>query len=143
MRYETQKVAYWYFVCAMALFLAQVLFGVLAGTVYVLPNFLAELLPFNILRMIHTNALIVWLLLGFFGATYYLLPEEAEREHPQPEAGLAAARRSSCRRRWRRRGRLPVPHPRGPRVPRAAALGQDRHRRRRADLPLQRLHDRL
>ena len=30
--------------------------------------------------MIHTNALIVWLLLGFFGATYYLLPEEAERE---------------------------------------------------------------
>ena len=30
--------------------------------------------------MIHTNALIVWLLLGFFGGTYYLLPEEAERE---------------------------------------------------------------
>ena len=52
----------------------------LAGTVYVFPNFLSELLPFHILRMIHTNALIVWLLLGFFGATYYLLPEEAERE---------------------------------------------------------------
>lgn len=80
MRYESQKIAYWYFVCAMGLFLAQVLFGVLAGTVYVFPNFLAELLPFHILRMIHTNALIVWLLLGFFGATYYLLPEEAERE---------------------------------------------------------------
>ena len=60
--------------------MAQVLFGVLAGTVYVFPNFLSELLPFHILRMIHTNALIVWLLLGFFGATYYLLPEEAERE---------------------------------------------------------------
>ena len=80
MSYASQKIAYWYFVCALALFLAQVLFGVLAGTVYVLPNFLSELLPFNILRMIHTNALIVWLLLGFFGATYYLLPEEAERE---------------------------------------------------------------
>ena len=80
MRYASQKVAYWYFVCALALFLAQVLFGVLAGTVYVLPNFLSELVPFHILRMIHTNALIVWLLLGFFGATYYLLPEEAERE---------------------------------------------------------------
>ena len=80
MRYASQKIAYWYFVCALALFLAQVLFGVLAGTVYVLPNFLSELVPFHILRMIHTNALIVWLLLGFFGATYYLLPEEAERE---------------------------------------------------------------
>ncbi|CAN0204322.1 unnamed protein product, partial [Chrysoparadoxa australica] len=30
--------------------------------------------------MIHTNALIVWLLLGFFGAAYFLIPEESERE---------------------------------------------------------------
>jgi nitric oxide reductase subunit B len=80
MRYTSQKIAYWYFVCALVLFLAQVLFGVLAGTVYVFPNFLSELVPFHIMRMIHTNALLVWLLLGFFGATYYLLPEEAERE---------------------------------------------------------------
>ena len=49
-----------------------------------MPNFLSELLPFNIVRMIHTNALIVWLLLGFFGATYYLLPEEAERDIESP-----------------------------------------------------------
>ena len=42
------------------------------------------MLPFNILRMIHTNALIVWLLLGFFGATYYLIPEEAERDIESP-----------------------------------------------------------
>ena len=84
MRYETQKIAYWYFVCAMALFVAQVMFGLLAGTVYVLPNFLSELVPFHVIRMIHTNALIVWLLLGFFGATYYLLPEEAEREIHSP-----------------------------------------------------------
>ena len=34
--------------------------------------------------MLHTNALIVWLLLGFFGATYFLLPEEAEREIYSP-----------------------------------------------------------
>jgi nitric oxide reductase subunit B len=84
MRYETQKLANLYFMGATALFLAQVLFGVLAGTVYVWPNFLSELLPFHILRMIHTNALVVWLLLGFFGATYYLLPEEAERDIHSP-----------------------------------------------------------
>ncbi len=84
MRYPTQKIANLYFMGAMALFLAQVLFGVLAGTVYVFPNFLAELLPFSVLRMIHTNALIVWLLLGFFGAAYFILPEEAERDIHSP-----------------------------------------------------------
>jgi len=89
MRYPTQKIAFTYFAGAMALFLAQVLFGVLAGLVYVWPNFLSELLPFNIIRMIHTNALIVWLLLGFFGAAYYLLPEECERDIASP--GLAYA----------------------------------------------------
>ena len=80
MRYPSQQIAYWYFVCALALFGVQILFGLLAGTVYVIPNFLAEVLPFHILRMIHTNALIVWLLLGFLGGTYYLLPEEVERD---------------------------------------------------------------
>ena len=80
MKYQTQKVALLYFYGALGLFLAQVLFGVLAGTIYVLPNTLSELLPFNIVRMVHTNALIVWLLMGFMGATYYLIPEETETE---------------------------------------------------------------
>ncbi len=80
MKYQSQKVALYYFGGALTLFLVQVLVGVLAGTVYVLPNLLSELLPFNVIRMIHTNALIVWLLMGFMGATYYLLPEETESE---------------------------------------------------------------
>jgi nitric oxide reductase subunit B len=84
MKYASQKVALAYFTCAMILFAVQVLVGALAGTVYVLPNFLAETLPFNILRMIHTNALIVWSLMGFFGAAYYLIPEEAERDIESP-----------------------------------------------------------
>ena len=84
MRYETQKVAMLYFYGALTLFVAQVLFGVLAGTVYVLPNTLSTLLPFNIIRMIHTNALIVWSLMGFMGATYFLLPEETETELYSP-----------------------------------------------------------
>jgi len=84
MKYETQKLAYPYFVAAMGLFLAQVLGGLLAGTVYIFPNLLAEAIPFHILRMIHTNALIVWLLFGFFGAAYYLVPEESETEIHSP-----------------------------------------------------------
>ncbi len=87
MKYQTQQVAKLYFTGALVLFLAQVVFGLVAGTIYVLPNTLSELLPFNLVRMIHTNALIVWLLMGFMGATYYLLPEETETELHSP--GLA------------------------------------------------------
>lgn len=88
MKYQSQKVAAYYFYCAMALFAAQVTFGLVLGYIYVAPNFLSELLPFNIARMIHTNALIVWLLLGFFGAAYYLIPEEAETELHSPKLAI-------------------------------------------------------
>ncbi|MEH6833202.1 MULTISPECIES: cbb3-type cytochrome c oxidase subunit I [Falsihalocynthiibacter] len=80
MKYKTQKIAYAYFICALGLFAIQILGGLLAGWIYVSPNTLSEVLPFNIVRMLHTNSLIVWLLLGFFGAAYFLIPEEAERE---------------------------------------------------------------
>lgn len=80
MKYRSQKVALYYFAAALALFAIQVSGGLLAGWVYVSPNFLSELLPFNIIRMLHTNSLVVWLLLGFFGGAYFLLPEETEGE---------------------------------------------------------------
>ncbi len=80
MKYESQKIALAYFAVAMALFAVQTLVGLLLGWIYVSPNTLSELTPFNIVRMLHTNSLIVWLLLGFFGAAYFLIPEESERE---------------------------------------------------------------
>jgi len=84
MKYETQRVAYPFFIVAMALFAAQVSFGLLSGAVFVWPNFLAEAMPFNIMRTSHTNLLVVWLLIGFMGCTYYLMPEEAEQEIYSP-----------------------------------------------------------
>ncbi|MGV6876347.1 cbb3-type cytochrome c oxidase subunit I [Pseudochelatococcus sp. B33] len=84
MKYQTQKIAYAYFVVALALFAVQVSMGLVIGFVYVMPEFLSELLPFSVGRMLHTNALIVWLLTGFFGAAYFLIPEEAEREIHSP-----------------------------------------------------------
>ena len=84
MKYETQKIAQIYFIVAMALFAIQVLGGLLAGWIYVAPNTLSELLPFNIVRMLHTNSLVVWLILGFMGAAYFLIPEESEREIHSP-----------------------------------------------------------
>jgi len=85
MKYQTQRVAYWYFLAAMAVFAVQVLGGLWAGWIYVNPNFLSDAMPFNIIRMLHTNSLIVWLLLGFFGAAYFLVPEESERELHSPK----------------------------------------------------------
>jgi nitric oxide reductase subunit B len=74
MKYQSQKVAPAYFAVALALFAIQVRGGLLAGWIYVAPNTLSELLPFNIIRMIHANARAAWLLLGVFGAAYFLAP---------------------------------------------------------------------
>ena len=87
MKYRSQRIALAYFATAMALFAVQVTMGLIMGWIYVSPNFLSELLPFNIARMLHSNSLIVWLLLGFFGSAYFIIPEEAEREIHSP--GLA------------------------------------------------------
>ncbi len=84
MKYQSQKIALAYFTVALALFAVQVSMGLILGWIYVSPNFLSEILPFNIGRMLHTNSLVVWLLTGFFGAAYYLVPEEAEREIHSP-----------------------------------------------------------
>jgi len=84
LKYQSQKIALGYFAVAMALFVIQVLMGLLIGYIYLYPNTLAEILPFNILRMLHTNSLIVWLITGFFGIAYYMIPEEAEREIESP-----------------------------------------------------------
>ena len=84
MKYQSQKVALGFFAVALALFLVQVTLGLVMGWIYVDPNFLSGLVPFNIARMLHTNSLIVWLLLGFFGSAYYLVPEEAGREIHSP-----------------------------------------------------------
>jgi nitric oxide reductase subunit B len=84
MKYESQKVAMPYFIAAIALFVAQILFGLIMGLQYVIGDFLFPEIPFNVARMVHTNALIVWLLMAFMGAAYYLVPEESETELHAP-----------------------------------------------------------
>ncbi len=84
MKYESQKVAKLYFIAAIGLFIGQILFGLIMGLQYVMGDFLFPEIPFNVARMVHTNLLIVWLLFGFMGATYYLVPEEAETDLVAP-----------------------------------------------------------
>ena len=84
LKYESQRVAKLYFIAAMGLFAGQILFGIGLGLQYLLGDFLFPYIPFNQARMVHTNLLIVWLLFGFMGAAYYLIPEEAETELHSP-----------------------------------------------------------
>ncbi len=80
MQYQSQSVAKLYFIAAIGLFLGQILFGTVLGAQYIWGDFLFPAIPFNVARMVHTNLLIVWLLFGFFGAAYYMIPEESETE---------------------------------------------------------------
>ena len=88
MQYQSQLVAKPYFVAAIALFTGQILFGLIMGLQYVIGDFLFPYVPFNIARMVHTNLLIVWLLFGFMGAAYYLVPEESETELFSPKLAI-------------------------------------------------------
>lgn len=89
MKYQSQAVSKPYFIFALALFVGQILFGLIIGLQYVVGDFLFPEIPFNVARMVHTNLLIVWLLFGFMGAAYYLIPEESETELYSPKLALA------------------------------------------------------
>lgn len=88
LKYQSQAVAKPYFIFALALFAGQILFGLIMGLQYVVGDFLAGAIPFNVARMVHTNLLIVWLLFGFMGAAYYLVPDEAETELYSPKLAI-------------------------------------------------------
>lgn len=78
--YESQKLAIWYFVVAIALFGAQIIFGLILAYQYIDPNFLYQKLSFMTNRTVHLNAMIVWLLVGMMGGVYWFLPIETGRE---------------------------------------------------------------
>jgi nitric oxide reductase subunit B len=88
LKYKSQAVAKPYFIAAIGLFLGQIIFGLVMGMQYIWGDFLFPAIPFNVARMVHTNLLIVWLLFGFMGAAYYMVPEEAETELYSPKLAL-------------------------------------------------------
>ena len=80
MRYASQRVAHPYFAVALLLFGLQVAFGLLAVAKYLGPDPLLRLLPFDVVKEIHTNLLLVWLLTAFMGAAYVVVPDESRTE---------------------------------------------------------------
>ena len=81
-RFESQRVSLWYFRLALVLFCLQVVLGLWLSLNYAftLPQWLVDVFAFNTARAIHTNLLVAWMLLGFMGGAYFILPLECNRE---------------------------------------------------------------
>lgn len=88
MKYESQRVAWWFFATCMLLFTLQLVYGFIMGFAHAGYDGLHEFIPFNTARATHTNLLVMWLLCGFMGAAYYIVPEECERELMWPKLAL-------------------------------------------------------
>lgn len=80
MKYASQRIAWVFFATCMLLLGLQIVYGFIMGFAHMGFDVLHDWIPFNAARATHTNLLVVWLLTGFMGAAYYIIPEESERE---------------------------------------------------------------
>ncbi len=80
MKYKSQKVAYWFFALCMLLLVLQLTYGFIMAFAHAGMDGLHNWIPFNTAKAVHTNLLVVWLLSGFMGAAYYIIPEESQNE---------------------------------------------------------------
>ncbi len=75
-----QRIGMMYMRVAIILFGAQLLMGLIAATQFVYPSFLFNLFDFSVARMVHINALIVWMLFAMIGSVYYMTTDETGEE---------------------------------------------------------------
>jgi len=80
MQYKSQKIAWYFFAACMGLFSLQLIYGFILGFDRMGYDVLHDWIPFNTARATHTNLLVVWMLTGFMGAAYYIIPQESGRE---------------------------------------------------------------
>ena len=76
MKYHSQKVAYYFFAVSMLLLVLQILYGFIMAFAHLGYDVLHDIIPFNTARSTHVNLLVVWLLCGFMGAAYFIIPDE-------------------------------------------------------------------
>jgi nitric oxide reductase subunit B len=87
-KFQSQRIAWLFFATCMLLFSLQIIYGFVMGFAHIGYDVLHDYIPFNVARATHTNLLVVWLLSGFMGAAYYILPEEANRELWSPKLAI-------------------------------------------------------
>ncbi len=80
MKYKSQKVAYWAFALSMLLIILQITYGFIQAFAHLGYDGLHEWIPFNTSMAVHKNLLVVWILSGFMGAAYYIIPDESDNE---------------------------------------------------------------
>lgn len=85
MKFQSQRVAYWFFATCMLLFSLQIIYGFIMAFAHIGMDGLHDWIPFNAARATHTNLLVMWLLAGFMGSAYYIIPEECDRELVAPK----------------------------------------------------------
>jgi len=69
------KTALWFLILGLIALLLGMLFGILSGMQYLLPDFLKALLPFNQMRPLHVTSVLSWIILAAVGGTYFYLSE--------------------------------------------------------------------
>ncbi len=85
-----QRIGLMYFRVAIILFAAQLLMGLIAATQFVYPSFLYGIFDFSVARMVHINALVVWMLYAMIGSVYYMLTDETGEETAMAGLGKLA-----------------------------------------------------
>ena len=80
MKFKSQKIAYHFFALSMVLLVLQIIYGFILGFAHLGYDGLHELIAFNTAVATHKNLLVVWLLSGFMGAAYFIIPDESDNE---------------------------------------------------------------
>lgn len=87
---DGQRLALHYFAFGVLLFLVQMVSGLIIGAQYLDGSLLYGVLDFNVVRTVHINAMIVWMLGGMMGAVYWFLEEESGRSIYAIKSGFIA-----------------------------------------------------
>ncbi len=85
MKFNSQKVAWGFFATCMLLFSLQIVYGFIMAFAHTGNDQLHSWIPFNTARASHTNLLVMWMLSGFMGAAYWIIPDECDRELAWPK----------------------------------------------------------
>ena len=80
LKFQSWRIAWTFFATCLLLLSLQIVYGFIMGFAHMGYDGLHEWLPFNTARATHTNLLVVWLLAGFMGSAYYIIPDEAQTD---------------------------------------------------------------
>ncbi len=80
MKYKSQKIAYYFFALSMLLLSLQIIYGFIMAFAHMGFDGLHQWIPFNAATATHKNLLVVWIISGFMGAAYFIIPDESDHE---------------------------------------------------------------